>query len=480
MHKFDTKVQHLKYKVLREVARHAWNGDLEENIQNIPKDLLPNAESTKRHSDDKELEILAERVKIATGGDKENPNVIEVIDIACDKCPTVGYQVSDVCRGCVAHHCEDVCPKGAISFDENNGHKAYIDKSKCINCGKCASVCPYSAIVNRKRPCENACKVKAIAACAEGQAKIDNDKCISCGACSYKCPFGAIADKSFIVDVVNMIKGSEQNSKYKVYAVVAPGIASQFVYAKLGQVVSGMKKVGFHSVVEAALGADIVAASECAELAETGFLTSSCCPAFVSYIRKQFPDLVGNISSNPSPMGATGKFLKEREPNAKVVFVGPCTAKKMEFQLPGVKEYIDAVLTFEELQALLDSRDIDITTLEEEQLNDASYFGRIFAHSGGLAEAVTEGLKELGLSEKFDYKPVVCSGIDECKLALLKKQKGKLDENFIEGMACMGGCVNGAGCLTHSDLNKMKVDTFSKTAGDKTIVGVVNSLNNKE
>lgn len=477
MQKFDTKVQNLKANVLKEVARHAWNGDLQEHLSNIPKDIISDNTATIRHSEDKELEILAERVKLAMGGNKDNPNVIEVIDAACDKCTSTGYQVSNVCRGCVAHRCEDVCPRSAISFDENN--KAHIDKSKCINCGKCATVCPYSAIINQRRPCENACKIKAISACEQGQAKIDNDKCISCGACSYKCPFGAIADKSFIVNVIDMIKGSEQNNKYKVYAVVAPGIASQFVYAKIGQVVSGMKKLGFHSVVEAALGADIVAASECAELAETGFLTSSCCPAFVSYIRKQFPDLVGNISSNPSPMGATGKFLKEREPDAKVVFVGPCTAKKTEFQLPGVKEYVDAVITFEELQALFDSRDIDITTLDEDPLDDASYFGRIFAHSGGLAEAVTEGLKELGLSEKFDYKPVVCSGIDECKIALLKKQKGKLDENFIEGMACMGGCVNGAGCLTHSEQNKAKVDAFSKTAGDKTIVGVVNSLNNK-
>ena len=220
MRKFDTKVQHLKYKVLRSVARHAWNGDLLEHVTDIPKEIVPGKTPTMRCCVYKERAILAERVKIAMGGDRSNPNVIEVIDIACDECPASGYYVTDTCRGCLAHRCEDVCPKNAITFDEHQ--KAHIDKQKCINCGKCAAACPYSAINNRKRPCENACKIKAIGMAEDGSAKIYNEKCVACGACVYQCPFGAITDKSFILDVIDMIKKSDDNKAYKVYAVVSP------------------------------------------------------------------------------------------------------------------------------------------------------------------------------------------------------------------------------------------------------------------
>ena len=229
----------------------------------------------------------------------------------------------------------------------------------------CAKVCPYSAIANRKRPCQIACKIKAININDENAAQIDDSKCISCGACVYQCPFGAISDKSFILNVIDLLKKCEQGKNYKIYAVVAPSISSQFTYAKLGQVITGLKKLGFHTVVEAALGADMVAQAESKELAETGFLTSSCCPAFVEYINKSFPELKPNVSHNLSPMATIAKYIKDTTPNAKIVFIGPCTAKKMEAQLDTVKPYVDSVLTFEELQALFDSRDIDLTALEE-------------------------------------------------------------------------------------------------------------------
>ncbi len=473
MRKFDTKVQYLKYKVLREVARQAWNDTLLENVLDIPKTIVPGKTPTMRCCVYKERAILAERVKVAMGGNKENPNIIEVIDIACDECPAAGYEVTDSCRGCLAHRCEDVCPRGAISFDHN--HVAHIDKSKCVECGQCAKVCPYSAIVNRKRPCQNACKIKAISINENNAASIDNTKCISCGACVYQCPFGAIMDKSFILNVVDLLKKSEQGKNYKLYAVVAPSISSQFTYAKLGQVITGLKKLGFHTVVEAALGADLVAMKESRELVEKGFLTSSCCPAFVAYIKSEFPDLVPFISHNLSPMAAIGEYIKKTSENAKVVFIGPCTSKKMEAQLESVKPHVDAVLTFEELQALFDSRDIDITTLEEGVLDNASYFGRIFARSGGLSDAVTQALKEQGM-EGFPLKASVCDGIEACRVALLKKSKNVLDANFIEGMACTGGCIGGAGCLTHGEKNKAEVDKYGREAMEKTISDAVSVL----
>ncbi len=473
MRKFDTKVQHLKYKVLREVARFAWNDTLLENVLKIPEIIVPGKTSTMRCCVYKERAILEERIKIVMGGDSDNPNVIQVIDIACDECPSAGHVVTESCRGCLAHRCEDVCKRGAITFDEN--HVAHIDKTKCVECGMCAKVCPYSAIINRKRPCQKACKVKAISINEEHAAAIDNEKCTACGACVYQCPFGAIMDKSYILDAIDLIKKSESNKKYKVYAIVAPSISSQFTYAKLGQVITGLKELGFYTVIEAALGADMVAKEESKELAEKGFLMNSCCPAFVSYVKSDFPELAEFISHNPSPMSMLARYIKKTDPTSKVVFVGPCTAKKAEAQREDVKPYVDAVLTFEELQALYDSKDIDITTLDEDVLDNASYFGRIFARTGGLSDAVAQALKEQSID--FDLKAVSCDGIEECKIALLKKKKNVIDANFIEGMACIGGCIGGAGCLTHGEKNKAEVDKYGKEALEKTISDAVSVLN---
>lgn len=472
MRKFDTKVQYLKYKVLREVARKAWNDTLYDELLNIPKIIVPGKTPTMRCCVYKERAILGERVKIAMGGDKTNPNIIEVIDIACDECPAAGFEVTDSCRGCLAHRCEDVCKRGAITFDHN--HVAHIDKSKCVECGLCAKVCPYSAIINRKRPCQIACKVKAISINEDNAAAIDNDKCIQCGACVYQCPFGAISDKSYILNAIDAIKKSDNNKNYKVYAIVAPSISSQFTYAKLGQVISGLKELGFYTVIEAALGADMVAFSEAKELAEKGFLTNSCCPAFVEYIKSSFPQLLPYVSTNLSPMTTLAKYIKETDKNSKIIFIGPCTAKKHEAQLDSVKPYIDAVITFEELQALFDSLDINITELGEDVLDNASYFGRIFARSGGLSDAVAEAIKEQNID--FDLKPVACDGIEACRVALLKKSKNVLDGNFIEGMACVGGCIGGAGCLTHGEKNKAQVDEYGKEALEKNIKDAISIL----
>lgn len=469
LRKFDTKIQLLKYKVLREVARHAYDDTLLESFNDIAKVVVKD-KPTMRCCIYKEMAVVGERVKIATGGDRSNPHIIEVIDIACDSCPEGGYEVTYDCRGCIAHRCEDACRRGAISFDEHQ--KAHIDKDKCVNCGMCAKVCPYSAIANRKRPCENACKIKAISKDPETRAaKIDYNKCISCGACVYQCPFGAISDKSYILNVVDYIKKGEQNPDLNVIAIVAPSIGSQFSYAKHGQVIAGIKKLGFKTIVEAALGADIVSYSESKELVEKGFLTSSCCPGFVSYIEKNMPKMADKISHNLSPMASIAKVLREKDKEAKIVFVGPCTAKKAEVLKDNVKPYIDAVITFEELQALFDSRDIDITELDEETLDTATYFGRIFARSGGLAEAIANALKERNVSEDdFKLNAVVCSGIEECRTELLKAFAGRSPYNFIEGMACVGGCIGGAGCLTHEAKDSRQIDSYGKESTVNTLM----------
>src|SRR5574344_155665 len=470
MLKFDTNVQELKYKVLKEVARSSFNGTLLQDYNEIPKIIVPGPKPTMRCCIYKERAIVLERMKLATGGDKKNKNVVEVLNIACDECPMGGYEVTRNCRGCIAHRCEKACMRHAISFDATT-RQAHIDKTKCVNCGLCAKACQYGAILNYKRPCESACKVKAISMGEDFAAHIDDSKCIQCGSCVSQCPFGAIMDKSFIIDVINILKDSDFSKKYKVYAIVAPSISSQFKYATLAQVITAIKELGFHSVIEAALGADMVSYDEAHELAEKGTLTSSCCPVFVNYIHKKYPKLEPFISTNLSPMAKIAKFVKTNEPGCKIVFIGPCIGKKAEIELDSVKPYVDSVLTFEELQALIDSRDIDASKLSENKLDNASYFGRIFARCGGLSDAVKEALKEAKID--FEVKGIACDGIDNCKAALDKLAAGTKDFNFIEGMACINGCIGGPCCLTHEFRDKSEVDKYGKEAKEKTILDAI-------
>lgn len=467
--KFDTRVQELKYHVLVEVVKAATNGSLATDLLKIPETICPGPKPTMRCCIYKERAIVNERIKIIMGSDHTNPNVIQVISIACDECPVSGYEVTSSCRGCIAHRCEAACVRKAITFDAQL--HAHIDPSKCINCGMCAKACSYSAIRNHVRPCEAACKVKAIAPNPETfEAKIDNSKCTSCGACVYQCPFGAIEDRSYIVDVIDTIKKSENNTLYKTYAIVAPSISSQFSFVPLGKVVSGIKALGFHSVIEVALGADMVAHDEAQELVEKGFLTSSCCPAFVDYIRKFFPMLADKISSNPSPMVALAKYIKRNDPTAKIVFIGPCTAKKMEMKREDVNGIVDDVLTYEELQALFDGLNVDLQSQEETVLDNASYYGRIFARVGGLSDAVAEAVREQGLDKDgFVFNPIAGDGIEACKVLLQKARSGLLPNNFIEGMACLGGCIGGPCALTHGIKDKSQVDKYGLEAKEKTI-----------
>ena len=290
------------------------------------------------------------------------------------------------------------------------------------------------------------------------------------------------------------------------HAIVAPAIAGQFQYAKAGQLISAIRELGFYAVEEVALGADIVAYKEAQELQEKGFLTSSCCPAFVKYIKMKFPQLAEHISHNLSPMAETGKLIKEQDPDAKIVFIGPCTAKKGEVRKPEVHQYVDYVMTFEELQAMIDSKDIAVDQLPETELDTATYYGRVFARTGGLSEAVTEAVREQKAaaeaakadapdgagtsgavasgeagtnsgkpasgdgacdgdsvdSKPFVFDPIVCDGIDSCKTALLRASKGLLPNNFIEGMVCTDGCIGGAACLSHGNADKRAIDNYGK------------------
>lgn len=473
MHHFETKIQELKTSVLTQVARLAWNDKLETGVSllDIPEQIIPGPNATLRCCIYKERAIIASRVKMAMGGDKCNPSLVEVLPIACDECPVTEITVGPSCRGCLATRCIHACPRDAIEIVD---HHARINHDKCVTCGRCVTACQYSAIIKTQRPCEKGCPVKAISMGWDKKASIDVNTCISCGNCVNQCPFGAIQDKSYITDAVRMLAGAGR-WHYKTYAVLAPSIVGQFAPATFGQVVTALKKLGFQAVTEAALGADMVAAQEAEELAEKGVLFSSCCPGFVGYVKKKYPELAPYISQTPSPMVMMGLHIKEQDPDARVIFIGPCIDKKKEFQLGRAMQSIDCVLTYEELFALFRSKDIDPTQMENAELDEASPFARGFAYSGGVTNAIKQVMKEKGLDQKFNLRPVVCNGIAACETALMKMKHGIFEGNFIEGMACDGGCVQGAGCLVRSPRNKIDVENHAKLAQGRTILGAVSN-----
>lgn len=468
MRKFESDVQLIKYEVLRGVAELALEGTLGEKLHILPEIVAPGPKPRIRCCIHKERAIMEQRIKMATGGNPDNPNIIEVMDIACDECPIFRFTVTEACRGCLAHRCFEVCPVDAI---QHVGGKASINPNKCIECGKCKSVCPYNAILDVMRPCKKACPTHALSFDDDKKAIIDNEKCIQCGACAYQCPFGAIADKSFIVDVIEKLKASRHDKNIRVYAVIAPAISSQFVNVTIGQVIKGIKQMGFHDVVEVALGADMVALHETKELARSAgsmrFVTSSCCPSFVRYIEKYYPTLIGNISGTVSPMIAVSRLIKSIDDKASIVFIGPCTAKKAEILRDELKGDTEYVITFEELCAMLDAMNIRLEECEEALLDNASFFGRIFARTGGLTEAIKHTMETENLN--FDFRPVVCDGIAECDKTLKLAKFNRLKENFIEGMACVNGCIGGAASLCHGPKDKNEVDKYGQLALEKDI-----------
>ncbi|MDU4133768.1 MAG: [Fe-Fe] hydrogenase large subunit C-terminal domain-containing protein, partial [Clostridium perfringens] len=316
------------------------------------------------------------------------------------------------------------------------------------------------------RPCMRACIPKALSYDVDSKkAVIDDSKCIQCGACVVDCPFGAIMDKSYLVDVIRLLKDEK-----KVYAIVAPAISSQFNHSKIGKVITAIKKLGFEDVFEAALGADLVAVHECNEFKEKGeldFMTTSCCPAFVSYIEKNYPELKECISNTVSPMVAMARLIKSQNKDVKTVFIGPCIAKKTEAKRNEVSGDVDYVLTFEELLALLDSRNIKIDECEESDTKHGSFYGRLFARSGGVTESVKHLIDSEGI--KVDFRPILGDGIKDCdiklRLAKLKRAQG----NFLEGMACKGGCINGPGSLNHDIKNSKEVDKYGELSSSEKI-----------
>lgn len=482
----DTTVRKIRRQVFEEVARLGFKGNAEtlnDDMEAIPYKMV-NDETKYRDSVYRARAIVRERLRLAMGlslrpedkpvhltagveasniSDKYyEPPLMQVIPSACMACEEKGYEVSNMCKGCLAHPCMEVCPKEAISFV--NG-KSFIDQEKCIKCGKCKSACPYDAIAKKERPCQQACGVGAIVSDAQGRAKIRNDKCVSCGMCMVNCPFGAISDKSQIFQLARALTDGD-----KIIAEIAPAYAGQFGdNITPRNLKAALEELGFSEFYEVALGADIGAVAEAHHYVEkvtTGelpFLLTSCCPSWAMLAKIYFPDLVDQVSQELTPMVATARTIKKVHPDAKVVFIGPCAAKKLEAMRRTVRSDVDFVITFEELQAMFDAKDIDLTKYEaESSFHNATGAGRGYAVAGGVAEAIEKCIREYypGTEVSIEH----AEGLAECKKALALAKAGKMNGCLIEGMGCPGGCVAGAGTNIPVPKAQKKIKDFVKAS----------------
>lgn len=442
----DATIRSVKHEVLYQVAKHAYAGDLEEVEDALPYEIIPGPQANFRCCIYKEREIIRQRIRMAKGlspiAGSNNKNTVQVITSACEGCPITRFVVTDNCQKCMSKKCQQACNFQAISMLRD---RAYIDPQKCKECGKCAQACPYNAIADLMRPCKRSCPVNAISMDENNIVVIDEEKCIRCGQCIKDCPFGAIGDRSYMVEIINHIAEGK-----KVYAMLAPAGEGQFgTNVTMNAVADACRQIGFTDVVEVALGGDLVADSEAEEWAEAykegKKMTTSCCPAFVNMIRKHFPEVYNNMSTTISPMAAVSRLIKAKDPEAITVFFGPCIAKKSEVCNERGKGNADYALTFEELDAMFEAKGISIAPTDD-YVQQGSIYGKRFGNAGGVTKAVLQAFKEKSVNAE-NVKVRQCNGADECKKALMLLKVGKLPEDFIEGMCCEGGCVNGPGSV---------------------------------
>mgnify|MGYP002560110482 CR=1 FL=1 len=481
-----TPVTDIRRKVFTEVARMAYEvnelSDYEKLMRELPFKIIPGEEKSLRSSIFLERAIISERVRLAMGmslrpldesvpaseglehsviADKYyEPPLINVIKFACNACPEKVIKVTAMCQGCLAHPCQEVCPKHAISF--RNG-KSHIDQSLCVKCGRCVNSCPYSAIVKTERPCAAACGMGAIHSDEHGRAEIDYDKCVSCGMCLVNCPFGAIVDKGQIFQLIQSIKRGDE-----VVAIVAPAFINQFPGMTPSKLKEAMRLLGFADVAEVAIGADLCTIDEAKDFmeevpAKIPFMGTSCCPAWSVMAKKLFPQQAECISMAMTPMVLTARLIKKEKPNARICFIGPCAAKKLEASRRSVRSDVDFVLTFEELRGMFEAKGIDFSQIEDSAAHyEASAPGVGFAAGGGVAKAVEEVIHRI--RPEVEVKTVAAEGLDECRKMLRVARTGKYNGYLLEGMACPGGCIAGAGTVQPAEKSRRNLERYKQAA----------------
>ena len=489
MRGMETGKTEIRHRVFTEIARLAYEGgDYAEALEELTYKICPgdpDEAGSYKGSVLYERAVIGERLRLAMGlpmrkmGVHNNirdgvdasviaekyyePPLINVIKFACNKCPDNTVVVTNLCQGCLERPCMTVCPKHAISRVKG---QAYIDPSICIRCGKCMEACSFKAITRLERPCKKACGVNAIFSDDHGRAEIDYSKCTSCGQCLVNCPFGAISDKSQIFQTIMAIK-----SGTPVYAILAPAFVGQWGPDAIPEKMhAAFSRLGFADVYEAAIGADLCVIEEAADFLEEvpfkhSFMVTSCCPSWSDLVKKMFPEMKGNISVAMTPMVLTARFVKKQHPGCKVVFVGPCDAKKLEASRRTVRSDVDFVLTFEEVLGMFAAKGVDkecIPMEEARPLTQAGADARMFSVSGGVAQAVVNAIKSIDPDR--EVKVAKATGLDECRKMLLMAKAGKYDGYLLEGMACPGGCVAGAGTLQPVEKSKKEVSDFSARA----------------
>ncbi len=482
----ETNVKKIRMKIFEEIADFSFRNNQNFDLECIVKKICEKIEKDRAEfKGDFELkkEALFEMVRLVLGvslnsslrKDIKLEDVVEekhyyelplvnVIRSACNGCDEGCFFVTNSCKGCLARPCQEVCLKDAIFFNEEN--KSQIDSEKCVKCARCAAVCPYSAIVEKKRPCSKACGMDAITI-VDGKAKINVEKCVSCGACVVSCPFGAIFDKSQIFQLIWAIK-----NKKNVVACVAPAFVGQFGKdVSFEKVKAALKEVGFVDVVEVAVGADMCSYGEAKEFVEKvpkkqPFMATSCCPAWSVMAKKNFKDVAPYVSMELTPMVFTARLIKSKNKDVKVAFIGPCAAKKLEAFRKSVRSDVDFVLTFEEMMGIFKAKNVDFDELIcKDEDEKATGDGRNFAVTNGVATAVLECVKKIDPKKEIFVESA--QGLSDCKKLLLLAKAGKKNGFLLEGMACKGGCVGGPGTLQPPVTAKKLVNEFANKAKKK-------------
>ena len=487
MRGIQTPVRNVRRRIFKEIAKFGYEQRNLQDLEDLPYEIIPGEVAKYRDSIYRERAIVGERLRLAMGMslnpadkptritkeiDESNisekyyePPLLQVIPSACNECKEKAFIVGEQCQGCMAHPCMEVCPKKAISFKDGY---SYIDQEKCIKCGKCKSVCPYDAISKKERPCAKACGVNAIENDKVGRAYVNPDKCVSCGMCMVSCPFGAIADKSQIFQLIRAMQSGR-----KIIAQVAPAFAGQFGPKVTPEMFkTALKELGFADVYETALGADMGCMAEAEHYVKevaTGkqqFALTSCCPSWSVMAKNLFPETIDKISNELTPMVATARLIKQEHPDASVVFIGPCASKKLEASRRTVRSDVDFVITFEELTGMFEAKGILLDEIKAmDEMKDATAAGRGYGVAGGVANAIKECIEKYYPGTPVNIQHA--ESLAECKKALLLAKAGKMNGCLIEGMACPGGCIAGAGTNIAIPVAARAVDKFKNEAEKK-------------
>ncbi len=475
---------HIKKEILVRIIKAFLSDDFERQARLIPYDMRPKGMEVPYRccvykeraiikdrtlaglgfpiEEDDETVSLADYAKQALERQSISDKNLTVLQAACKGCATNRIYVTDLCQGCVARPCQSTCKFGAISIV--NG-RSVIDDSKCKKCQMCVKACPYKAIVKISVPCEDSCPVGAIKKDETGFASIDYDKCINCGRCTVACPFGAVHERSQIIDILKALR-----SKNQVIAMIAPSIVGQFP-GNIYQLKTAIIKSGFSDVYEVAQGADITANTEAKEFSERmkegqKFMTTSCCAGYNQLIKKHLSEIKPFVSDTKTPLYYTAQIVKKKYPDATLVFVSPCVAKRAEgFENPNV----DYVMNYEELGALFIAKKIQILDLEESKYEvESSKQARNFGYSGGVAESVKKSLKDEDM-----VKPCVINGLNKDSIKQLKRYAVTGDCegcNLVEVMCCEGGCIGGNATINNPKTAKKLIDNFTQNSEDITKV----------